>query len=218
MPLPFGYQSVRSFRAKSGALITPDAIIHQTWTDPAAAVTNGYSASHAGAGVAGTTSMTLGGSLCTSGVGINVHPRNVVITVTHGSAVVAMSGTITGTDIHDNVITEAWSVTAGTTSKTFTGKKGFKTVTAITETVAADASANTIIAGSGVVFGLSSPTSVPSAVKEMADGSLATNGTVVAASAASTADSRGTYAPNAAPDAAKDYTIWFISASPENDT
>lgn len=218
MPLPFGYQSVRSFRSKGGNLITPDAIIHQTWTDPLTADADGFSASHAGAGAAGTTSMTLGGATTTTGVGINPHPRNVVIVVTHASAVVAMSGVITGTDIHDNVITEAWSVTTGTTSKTFTGKKGFKTVTSITEVVVADASANSIIAGQGVVFGLSSPTSVPSAVKEMADGSLATNGTVVAASAASTADSRGTYAPNAAPDGAKDYTIWFISASPENDT
>lgn len=217
MPLPFGYQSVRSFRGKSGNQVTPSALLKQTWTDPIAADDNGFSVSHAGKGSAGSQNMTLGGALCSGGVGTNAHPRNVVITVTHATSVVAMSGVISGTDIHDNAITEAWSVTATGTSKTFTGKKAFKTVTQITEVVAADASANSIIAGSGVAMGFSAPCAVASAVKEIAAGSVVTNGTVVAASAASTDDSRGTYTPNTAQDGANDYTVYYISDSPEND-
>jgi len=218
MPLDPSYISTRSFRAAKGRgrLITPSALLKQTWTDPITADTDGFSASHAGAGAAGTTSMTLGGALCTSGVGINGHARNVVITVTHATSVVAMSGTITGTDIYGQVQTEAWSVTATGTSKTFTGAKAFKTITSITEVVAADASANTIIAGTGTKLGLESPCAVASAVKEVAAGSVVTNGTVVAASSVSTADPRGTYSPNTAPDGSNDYTIWYISDNPES--
>jgi hypothetical protein len=161
--------------------------------------------------------MTLGGALCTAGVGINGHPRNVVIVVTHASAVVAMSGTITGTDIHDQGLTEAWAVTAGTTSKTFTGKKAFKTVTSITETIAATAAANTIIAGSGNVLGFATKCTVASALKEIEAGSVVTTGTLVVASTVSTADKRGTYAPNTVPDGANDYTVYFLSDDPEND-
>jgi len=218
MPLPTNYISTRAFRATKGRgrLITPVAVLKQTFTNPITLDADGFSVSHAGAGAAGTTSMTLGGALCTSGVGINATPRNVVITVTHGSAVVAMSGVITGTDIYDQPQTEAWSVTAGTTSKTFTGKKAFKTITSITEVVAADASANTIVAGSGTVLGIESPLSVASLLKEVSDGSIVTNGTVVAASTATTADPRGTYSPNTAPDGTKTYVIYYLSDNPES--
>lgn len=217
MPLPRSYLSNRSFRGASGRQFNPPGLIKQVWTDPAAAVSNGYSASHAGAGAAGTTFQTLGGSLCTGGVGIADFAKNVVIVVTHGSAVVAMSGVITGTDINGNVQTEAWSVTAGTTSKTFTGKKAFKTVTSVTETVAADASANSIITGTGLVFGLQTKLAVASAVKEVAAGSVVTNGTFAVASSASTDDPRGTYSPNTAANGSNDYTVYFISDDPEND-
>lgn len=217
MPLARTYVNNRSFRGNSGRLILPSAIIAQSWVDPATAVTNGFSVSHAGASAAGTRNMTLGGSLTSGGVGTNGHARNVVITVTHGSSVVAMSGVITGTDINGKSMTEAWSVTAGTTSKTFTGKKAFKTVTSITEVIAADASTNTIIAGNGVVLGLIAPLAVASAVKEVAAGSVVTNGTFVVASTASTDDPRGTYSPNTAPNGSNDYTIWFLSDTPEND-
>ena len=213
MPLARSYISNRGFIGNSGARFTPIALIRQAWTNPTTADTDGFSASHAGAGAAGTTNMTLGGALA----GKNTYARNIVITVTHGSAVVAMNGIITGTGIDGKNLTEAWSVTAGTTSKTFTGKKAFKTVTSITETIAATAAANTIIAGDGVVFGLSTMCDIPSAVKEMAAGSLVTNGTIVAASTASTADPRGTYAPNSAPNGTNDYIVYFLSSNPEND-
>lgn len=217
MPLSRGYLSTRSLRGGSGRQYTLTGIVKQSWVDPAAAVSNGYSASHAGAGAAGTVNMTLGGSLCSGGVGTADFAKNVVIVVTHGSSVVAMSGVITGTDINGNVQTEAWSVTAGTTSKTFTGKKAFKTITSITETVAADASANSIIAGTGLVFGLQTKLAVASAVKEVAAGSVVTNGTFVTASSAATDDPRGTYSPNTAANGSNDYTVYFLSDDPEND-
>lgn len=210
MPLPSGYAAINSYRDAARNLRKYSVLYRQTWTDPEAADDNGYSVSHAGAGAAGTTSMTLGGALASGGVGTADYARNVVITVTHATAVVAMSGVITGTDIHGKTITEAWSVTAGTASKVFTGAKAFKTVTSITEVVAADASANTIIAGTGVKFGLERYNEVASAVKEVAAGSVVTNGTVTARSTSASADARGTYAPNTAPDAANDYEIWYI--------
>ena len=206
MPLPADYVGINKYRDKKNNLRTFSALYRQTWTDPAAPDDNGYSLSHAGAGSAGTTSMTLGGVLA----GVADFARNVVITVTHGSSVVAMSGTITGTDIYGKTITEAWSVTAGTTSKVFTGNKAFKTVTSITETVAADASANTIIAGTGKKFGLERYAEAPVIVAETENGAVPTAGTVVARSTASTADARGTYAPNSAPNAALDFELWYI--------
>jgi len=181
----------------------------QTWTDPATADADGYSVSHAGASAASTRNMTLGGALA----GVSDFARNVVIVVTHGSAVVAMNGTIYGKDIYGNEITEAWLVTAGTTSKTFTGKKGFKSVSRITETIAADASANSIIAGQGVVLGLDAPCALGGtgvALKEVAAGSVVTNGVMVAASEAAADDRRGTYTPNSAPNGTNDYDLFYL--------
>lgn len=212
MPLPRSYMYPGGI-GNSGKQFKAVSIIKQSWTNPVAAVTNGYSASHTGAAAAGTRDMTLGGSLA----GTADYARNVVITVTHGTAVIAMSGTITGTDVNGENMTEAWSVTAGTTSKTFTGKKAFKTVTSITETVAADASTNTIIAGTGVLLGMASKNATTSPLKEYSGGSLVTNGTFVAASTAATDDPRGTYSPNTTPNGATSYIVYFLSEDPAND-
>jgi hypothetical protein len=212
MPLPTDYVGSNRVVNRRGRRLTDAKIMRQTWTNPLTPDTDGLSASHLGAGAAGTTSMTLGGVLAAAALD---YARNVVITVTHASSIVAMSGVITGTDIYGKPITEAWSVTATGTSKTFTGAKAFKTISSITEVVAADASGNTIIAGTGKVLGLAAYCSVASGVKEIADGSVVTTGAVVAASSASTADARGTYAPSAAPDDAKDYTLYYLSDSPE---
>lgn len=210
MPLSRAYLG-GNVRSKSGFLITPAALIYELFTNPATFVANGLSVSHAGQVTVGTGNMILGGSLCVAGVGFLVTPRNVVITVTHGSAVVAMSGVITGTDRVGNPITEAWSVTAGGTTKTFTGNVAFATVTAITETIAADASTNTIVAGSGVKLGLLASVSCASLVKETSAGAVVTNGTIVLASSAVNNDPRGTYVSNAAPNGATTYEVWYIS-------
>lgn len=188
----------------------PLRVIKKSWTDVPANVTNGIVTSHAGAGAAGTTTKTPNGALASGGVATLTPARNVVITVTHGSSVVAMSGTITGTRM-GRAITEAWSVTAGTTSKTFTGAVAFDTVTSITETVAADASTNTIIMGTGKVLGLDFKCAFVQPVAEAEDGAAPTAGTLVAASTSANADPRGTYAPNSAPNASKDFAVAYLA-------
>lgn len=190
-------------------LCQPLRTIKKSWTDAPANVTNGIVTSHAGAGSAGTTTKTPNGSLASGGVATLTPARNVVITVTHASAVVAMSGTITGTRL-GRAITETWSVTAGTTSKTYTGKVAFDTVTSITETVAADASANTIIMGTGKVFGLDFKCALVQPVAEQEDSSIPTAGVLVAASTAANTDPRGTYAPNSSPNGALDFTVAYL--------
>lgn len=211
MALPTNYVSkVWSWRHSTA---NPVTMIKQTWVDAATIVTNGFSASHAGPNTT-TQSMTLGGSLCTAGVGQNDFARNVVITVTHGSSVVAETGTITGTDIYGKVQTEDWSVTAGTTSKTFTGAKAFKAVTAITETAASDASANSTIAGNGKKLGLANAAVSIIPLAELEDTATPTAGAIVAASTVSTADPRGTYAPNSTLNGALDFTIVYPCVDP----
>lgn len=225
MPLPADYQGSSRVNARNNRVITGSLLVHDAWPAASAkdnkgpvqaAVANGYSVAHAGAAAAGTRNMVLGGSKTVNGVGQPNYGRNVVITVTHASAVVAMNGIISGTDIAGKPIQEAWAVTAGTTSKTFTGKVAFYTITSITETVAADASANSIVAGTGNVLGLAAKLSVPSLVKEVVDGAVVTTGTVVAASAAANNDPIGTYAPATAPDGVHTYEIYYISNDPWN--
>jgi hypothetical protein len=158
MPLPDGYARAFAVNAKSDNRQIPLAAVYRfTLTNPAAIDADGYFVDVAGPD---TTTITLNsgsaeiGALWSGGVARPDFPRNVVITVTDVSAVVAQSGTITGYDILRNVITEAWSVTASGTSKTFTGAKSFAEVTSVTVTAASDASTNVIDIGTGKVFGL----------------------------------------------------------------
>jgi len=216
----YPYPSNRSYNVR-GYARGASAIYHQNWTDPIAVVTNGILTALAGPN---TTTFTL-----TPGAGLNGslvvgtrlvldYARNVVITVTHGSAVVAESGVITGKDIYGKDLTEAWSVTAGTTSKTFTGAKAFKTITQITITAVADASANTNVIGNGNVLGLDVNSAlgvVAGAIKEIVAGALVVTGTLVAKSASAAADPRGTYLPATVPNGTNDYDLWFISDDPE---
>lgn len=211
-PIEIGKSNGGRFKASNGTTYTctPAQIIKQTFTDASTIDVDGISASHAGAASAGTTNMTIGGALATGGVATLTPARNVVITVTHASAVVAMNGTITGTRL-GRAVTEAWSVTAGTTSKTFTGAVAFDTVTAITETVAADASANTIVAGDGKKLGLIFKASNVNVIAETEDGAKpGTAGVIVAASTAANADARGTYSPNSTLNGALDFVIWYL--------
>lgn len=218
MPLPTSYVgSGQAFPVilqhphSSEVMSVQPAIIKETFTNPSTIDADGISASHAGAATAGTTNMTIGGALASGGVATLTPARNVVITVTHGSSVVAMSGVISGTDVHGNAITENWSVTAGTTSKTFTGNKAFKTVTGITEVVAADASANTIVAGDGKKLGLSYKAADVTLITETEDGAIPTAGVLVAASSAATTDARGTYTPNSTLNGALDFVIRYLT-------
>lgn len=221
MPLASNYASSRGVTVKATQRLM-SAIYHQTWTNPAAAANNAYQTTQAGPNTTTVTYYRSGyqpagntvfaGTLAT---GVPDFPRNVVIVVTHATAVVALSGTITGIDVYGKNISESWSVTAGTTSKTFTGAKAFTRVDTVTVTAAADASADSVVVGTGTVFGLDVRCSVASGVKELANGSVVTNGTVVATSTSASADPRGTYSPNTAPNGTNDYELWFITDDPE---
>lgn len=125
-------------------------------------------------------------------------PRNVVAAWT-GTAVL----TVTGMDEYGNVVRE--SSASGTT---FTGKKAFKTVTAVS--VSADVTALTV--GTGTVLGL--PVYLADAsdvLKEIMDDVAATAGTLAAGilttPSATTGDVRGTYAPNSAPNGSRKYEL-----------
>jgi len=187
----------------------PVQIAHQSWINPLAIVTNAVVTAKTGAALpaaAGTVTFLPDGAQAAG----FIFPRNAVVTVTHGSSVVAASGVIAGLDEYGTAITEAWSVTATGTSKVYTGVKAFARVTSITYVTAADASANTIIVGTGKTLGLNFACSCASPVKEVAGGSVVTTGVLVAASTAATADSRGTYTPAATLDGAIDFEIWTL--------
>ena len=192
----------------------PTLIAKATFTDAPAIVTNGISVSHAGAGVAGTTNMTLGGSLASGGVATLSPARNVVITVTHGTSIVAMNGVITGKDLYGRVITEAWSVTATGTSKTYTSARAFSSVTQITEVIAATAAANTIIVGTGKVFALPFKAASSTIISELQDGAAPTAGVIVRGSSAANVSYLGTYTPNSAPNGALDFEVWYLCDDP----
>lgn len=196
-------------------LLSPKPVATLTLSDTFTDVAAGSITAMLSTGVAGpnTTTTTVRAASFDGAIGVTgVIPvgRNVVVTVTHGSAVVACSGTITGTDKYGRVITEAWSVTAGTTSKTFTGAKAFKSVVSISITAAGDASADTIKLGTGNLLGLSYPAAAPKIIAETQDGAAPTAGALVAASSSASADRRGTYAPNATPDGSKDFVVWYL--------
>ena len=218
MPLSASYLGHGAARTRRGNQVVLSGLYHFSLVNAVAVVTNGYVTTIAGPNTT-TITPTLNGSLVTAGEGRPDKPRNVVITVTHGSAVVAESGVITGfADAARRVpITEAWSVTAGGTSKTFTGKKSFAVVTRVTITAASDASANSNIVGSGKVFGIPVKVSGPKAILELDDGSVVTTGTVVAGSSVSTEDPFGTYSPSGTPDATKDFDAWVITDNPARD-
>lgn len=197
------------------------AYLHkQTFTDPAVASISSFTAT----GItstnlpnAATITYAAGAALLDGtlgATGIVPTPRNLVVTVTHGSSVVAMTTVVTGYDRYGRVVTETFATAATGTTQTTTGAISFAKVTSVAITAAADATANTWKLGTGVKMGLEFPCAVASAVKEIAVGAVVTNGTIVAASSSASADRRGTYAPNTAADGVNDYTIYYLVDDP----
>jgi hypothetical protein len=148
----------------------------------------------------------INGALASGGVATFDVPRNVVAAWTNTAVM-----TVTGTDEYGVTVKE--SSASGTS---FTGKKAFKTVTAVS--VSADVTGATV--GSGVVLGL--PVYIPyaagSVVKEVQDGANASAGTVVAgvrtAATATTGDVRGTWAPNGTPNGTINFAITLCIDNP----
>ena len=211
-------------------------LYHQNWTNPTAKVANGITTATAGPNTT-TINLSINGSLASGGsavllptFGVFTGGRNVVVTVTHASSIVAVNGVITGVDVYGVVKTETWNVTATGTSKTYVSKTAWKRVTGVTATAASDASADTITVGDGDILGLDVILPAPlgltgTAVKEVVAAALVTTGVFVAGgitisaagviAVAANADPRGTYAPATIPNGATTYDVWYISDIPE---
>lgn len=149
---------------------------------------------------------TIAGALASGGVATFDVPRNVVAAWTTTAVM-----TVTGTDEYGKVVVE--SSASGTS---LTGKKAFKTVTAVD--VSVDVTGATV--GTGTVLGL--PRVLESAgqvLAEMEDGAAPTAGTIVAAAtaepSATTGDIRGTYAPNGAPNGGKTLKLLVALRDPQ---
>ena len=144
----------------------------------------------------GAGALLVNGALSSGGVATLDRARNVVID--SGGADTAVI-TVTGTDIYGEVLVENITLNGATA---VSGLKAFKTITAL----ASDGTVtNGFFAGPGDVLGL--PVFLPTlayVLQELADGAVATAGTVVAGvltangSTATTGDVRGTYDPNSA--------------------
>ena len=216
MPLPGAYRNPMQFQNSRGVKRTLQTLRYQIWTDGATIDDNGYLTTTSGPN-ATTITPTLVGALVTAGVGTATVPRNVIVTVTHGSSIVACNGVVTGTDIADRTITNAWSVTATGTSKTSATTKAFKTITSVTIIASTDASANSVIIGDGDVLGLDAVCATGAVVPilELEDGAAPTAGVLVAGVAShATADAFGTYDPNSALNGALDFEVWYPTDSP----
>lgn len=136
-------------------------------------------------------------------------PRNVTFTASNSTDFNAVSMVVEGTDLHGRVMTETIALTDNGNT-TNSGVKCFRTVTRITIPAQGGAGGSYTI-GFGPVMGLSKPIksrqAVPVVIKEIAAGSgNPTAGTFVAADSASP---NGSYSPNSAPNATRDYAVLY---------
>jgi hypothetical protein len=142
--------------------------------------------------------------------------------VTHDTAVLAMSATITGYDEYKQLMVETLSVTAGTTSKSAAGKKAFKYISSIVFTSASNATTNTVDLGWGDVLGLPFRIAAKSDLMQtwFNDVQETTAPTIVAADAttpsATTGDVRGTIDLNSATDGSA--IVVYMAANPSSRT
>jgi hypothetical protein len=149
-------------------------------------------------------------------------PRNLSAVVTHASAIVAMTVTVTGYDTYKRKLVETLTVTATGTSKTVVGNKAFAYVESIAITAAADASGNTLKLGTGAKLGLPYKLAAIGDLVALWVGSVldTASATVVAAvtttATATTGDTRGTVTTNEALDGAKAVTAWMHVADPSS--
>lgn len=135
-------------------------------------------------------------------------PRNITVTTAGGTAADApATADINGLDVNGKALSE--TITVAQTATIANGVKAFSKVTSIV-LPAADGTDATLAFGFGLTIGLGKKIKVragiQSLIKEHADGAVVTNG--VLASPA-TSPPNGSYTPNAAPDAAKDYAIYY---------
>lgn len=154
--------------------------------------------------------------------------RNLVSVVTHSTAVVAMTILYSGYDYLKRPVTELHTITATGTSKTVIGTKAFMYLASVAITAAADASANTLNAGTGAKLGLPYALQKLGHMLQASIGgaqeliNVGSNATVVAAVATTatnaTGDVRGTIAFNTALDGTKEPMCLMVVEDTSNAT
>lgn len=171
----------------------------------------------------GASKPTIANILDNTGVSRSVWPldvpRNVKLTVTHGSSIVALSLLVTGFDEYGAQMSETLAVTATGTTKTAVGKKAFKSILSYAFTSAGNATTDTAGLAWDNSLGLPYRISDASQAVPFGNALIDITGTVTAADDTSpatsiTGDVRGTYLPSAAADGTKKYAVWIIPADP----
>jgi len=198
---------VDDLRQDVAAALKPMATLTvDEWTNPVASAAAGLKA--ATATVASPVVLSASDLLQAGKDALVANPRNVTFTtagVTPADA--PATATIVGTDIDGNPLTE--TVTLAQTATIAESVKAFKTITSISFP-AADGVAATVAIGFGKKFGLTktvkSRAGLVGVIKEIEAGVAVTTG--VYADAATSAP-HGTYAPNTAPDGARDYAVYY---------
>lgn len=173
----------------------------------------------------GTSKPTLASVVMADGVSRSVWPldvpRNVVMSVTHATSIVALSLVVSGYDEYGEAITETLAVTATGTTKTATGKKAFKWIYSYAFTSAGNATTDTANVAWGNVFGLPYRVTDANNVIGMTNGVPDYTQVVVAADdtnppTGTTGDTRGTFAPSVAADTSKKYAAWIVPSDPSS--
>lgn len=189
---------------RKGAQITPP-LWHSIVPDTADA--DGVIASQS---ISATTGPATGinGALASGGVATFDVPRNVVASWTTTAVM-----TVTGTDVYGATLVE--SSASGTT---MTGKKAFKTVTA----VAVSVNVTLATVGTGDVLGLPYRINNPDEVITWEAGVVDGTGTLVTAdtatATATTGDVRGTFDPADAADGSVRFAVMFVNLDPTSKT
>ncbi len=147
-------------------------------------------------------------------------PRNVVLTATHASSLVAMTLLVQGMDEYQQLMSELLTVTATGTSKTVTGKKAFKYIYNYQFVSAGNATTNTAAVAWGNTMGLPYRVDAAERVVPLGAGNVDSTGTVVKAddtspATSTTGDVRGTYTPVTAPDGTRKYFAVIYPTDPQ---
>jgi hypothetical protein len=198
-----------AFRPKG---VTSGHFLNVSFGTPATASSTLFAASQS-ISANGSAVLTTTGGVNVDGTTVLSFPdyavgRNVVAAWTNSATV-----TVSGFDVYGKAMTES------KTGTSFTGVKAFYRITSIT----ASAAVTGFTAGTGVVLGfpfhISNTTGFQ--FREVVNGALAgTAGTFVAGlssgpSSATTADVRGTYAPNSAPNGSNTYQVLAAGLAPD---
>jgi hypothetical protein len=164
--------------------------------------------------VAGAVNLVLVAGVNSPLTGLGARTGRNVTAVSANAGDTTQTITIRGFDMYNRPMTETF-VLNGTTTRA--GVKAFFRVTQVSSSAA---TAGNVSVGFGNAIGI--PAHLPNGtfvIREIADNAVATSGTLVAGlalgtrSTATTADIRGTYTPNAAPDGSRDYTL--LAALPD---